>query len=285
MQKRWKTGLLALCLMLCLLTIPAGASQQLAGLSPLSNQDLVKVARNGGFEGWVLYQPSARETETDTSSSRFLEERSIYPVIASRDGQICLIVLKKTDSQWVVSATNNQALRREGFALTGFSLDESSSEPDNIQHVYVDFADKAGDSLSLSIQLSDIYPSYFSHLQYHNFSFFFHYDRGITLQYNYPFLLKCSYEITPQQPISFGVDAFSFAECPLTVQELFVSAVVSPKAEKAGLFLFPDDKAEPITQAAAHESIDVVGQPSGSDWVLVCYNNHLLFIHKADISL
>lgn len=284
MMKRCVAVILALVL-LSVLTLPAMADEQALKLLPLSNQELVSVLKNSGFDGWAFYQPSARESTANTSSGQYLDPQNTYPVIAVRDGNTSLIVLKKVNMQWMVSVTNSRALTRKGFVLSGFSLDENHSEPDNIQYVYFDFEDQAGDSLSLSLQLSDIYPSYFSHIRYRSLGFGLNYDRGITLQTDYPFLCRYSYEINPKQAIVFNVDGFSFNECPVTVQELFVPATISPKNEVANLFLFPDDAKEPIIQLARNEKIHVASQQPGSDWALVCYSNNLLFIHATDISL
>lgn len=284
MMKRCIAVILALVL-LCLMTLPATADEQTINLVPLSNQELISVLKNSGFDGWAFYQPSARETTANTSSGQYLDPQNTYPVIAIRDGNTSLIVLKKANMQWMVSVTNSRALTRKGFVLSGFSMDENHSGIDNIQYVYFDFEDQAGDSLALSLQLSDIYPSYFSHMRYHGLGFGFNYDRGITLQTDYPFLCRYSYEINPKQANVFNVDGFSFNECPVTVQELFVPATISPKNEVANLFLFPDDAKEPIIQLARNEKIHVASQQPGSDWALVCYSNNLLFIHATDISL
>lgn len=270
---------------LCFVTLSAKANEPIRNLLPLSNQELINALKNSGFDGWTFYQPSARETTANTSSSQYLDGCNAYPVIASSHGNTCLIVLKKANQQWMVSVTNHRALAREGFVLTGFSLDENHSGIGNIQYVYFDFEDQRGDSLALNLQLSDIYPSYFSHIRYRGLGFGLNYDRGITLQTDYPFLCRYSYEINPKQAIAFNVDGFSFNECPVTVQELFVPATISTKKEMADLFLLPDDAKEPIIQLARNKKISVANQQPGSDWVLVYYNSNLLFIHAADISL
>lgn len=259
--------------------------EQLPNILPLSNKNLISVLQESGYDGWDFYQPSAREFDTNTSSSHYLDVINAYPIIAINNDDVCLIVLRKTNKQWTVSVTNSRALTREGFILKGFSLDEYHSEVDNIQDVFFDFEDKAGNLLTLNLQLSDIYPSYFAFMQSENMRLVFNYDRGITMQFDFPFIFRCSYEINPKQSIPFNVDEFSFAECPITIQELLVPSSISPHGEVASLFAFPDDSMEPVFQLTQDENIYIIYQQNMSDWVLVFYKDNLLFAHNADITL
>ena len=137
----------------------------------------------------------------------------------------------------------------------------------------------------MNLQLSDIYPSCFASIHRKNMDLILNYDRGITLQFDFPFLSRCSYEVYPKQYISFKVDEFSFAECPIAIQDFLVPASISSQREGAGLFTFPDDSMEPVLQLSKDENIDVFYQPRMTDWVLVYYKDNLLFAHGDDISL
>ena len=146
---------------------------------------------------------------------------------------------EKSKFQWVVSAANEQALVRDGLVLKAFSVDEHHSELEHALFVYFDFEDENGNTVTLSLHLSDIYPSYFSLIHHFHVSMVLNYDRGITVQFEFPFLFSVAYEISPEQYIPFDVDAFSFSDCPLTIEELFAPSLISPQEETAGLYVFP----------------------------------------------
>lgn len=278
-------GLILLSMTMLLLPLSANALEQLQSFVPLSNKSIIAVLQNSGYENWYFYQPSSRETDTDTSSSSYLDPLSTYPIIAFNGNNTCLIVLKKIDNQWMVSSATSQAITRDRFILTGFSIDEHYSEIERIQYVFFDFEDENGELLTLNLQLSDIYPSCFASIHRKNMDLILNYDRGITLQFDFPFLSRCSYEVYPKQYISFKVDEFSFAECPIAIQDFLVPASISSQREGAGLFTFPDDSMEPVLQLSKDENIDVFYQPRMTDWVLVYYKDNLLFAHGDDISL
>ena len=110
------------------------------------------------------------------------------------------------------------------------------------------------------------------------------YDRGITVQFDSPFLFSVAYEISPEQYIPFDVDAFSFS-CPLTIEERFVPSLISPQEETAGLYVFPDDSMEPVFRLQQGEPITVIQQQLQTDWPLASYNGNLYFVHAQDVSM
>ena len=279
------TALISIFLLFFSFPLIASAAESSQKLLPLQNEQLLAVLQRSDYKDWNFYQPSARETDTDTSSEHALEQLNTFPIVACRNDSICLIILKKANGQWTVSAVNEQALVREGLVLKTFSIDESYSELDRIQSVYFDFEDTAENTLTLSLQLSDIYPSYFSSIYSENVSIILNYDRGITVQFDFPFLFRVSYEISPEQYIPFNVEAFSFSECPLTIEELFVPAFISPQSETASLFAFPDDSMEPVFRLHRGEAIYVVRQQHQTEWALVNYNGNLYFMHENEVSL
>ena len=111
------------------------------------------------------------------------------------------------------------------------------------------------------------------------------YDRGIAIRFDFPFLFSVAYEITPEQYIPFDVDAFSFSDCPLTIEELFAPTLISPQEETAGLYVLPDDSMEPVFLLQQGEPIAVIRQQLQKDWPLASYNGNLYFVHAQDVSM
>lgn len=263
----------------------ANAIESSQNLLPLTNENLIAALQNSDYREWAYYQPAARETDANTSSEREMAQRSLYPIVACHRDDVCLIILKKVNAQWIISSVNEKALVRDGLVLKGFSMDENASEVAYSQFVYFNFEDEQGNSLTLNLELSDIYPCYFSAIQRENLSMTLNYERGITIRMDFPFLLRISYEISPEQAIPFGVDAFSLAECPLALEDLLVPAVCSPQEETVGLFGLPDDSKEPIFRLNRGERIEIIRQQHLTDWVLASYNGNLFFVKEGDLSL
>lgn len=263
----------------------ANANEEASMLIPLKNKELLSIMQYSAYNDWALYQPSAREMDINTSSKEWLDGQSTYPIIAMRDDKICLVILKRINSQWSIAATNENALSRDGFILSSFSIDGTYSSVDNVQYVYFDFYDEQGEILTLNLQLSNIYPSYFSSVQNNNTHIVFHYERGITVQFDYPFLSRYSYEIHPKQYTSFNVDEFSFADCMIETQDYLVPARTSPQEQVACLYIFPDCTMEPVFKLQKGELLHVLQQQQLTDWVLVFYKGNLFFAHADDIIL
>lgn len=253
-----------------------------SNLVPLSNKSLASIIKNTEYNGWLLYQPEARESEINTSTDNYLNRVSAYPVVAIQDDKICLIILKKQSSKWYVAITNETALVQDGFELVSFSLDESYSHIDDTQNVYFEFESNET-IVNLALKLSSIYPSYFSSMHYLNTTLVMHYERGISYEVNYPFLFSCSYEINPEPYIEFSVSDFSLQRFFQTIQELLVHATVGTEKNGADLFVMPDDATKPIMTLEKGESVCMIKQEKRTEWEMVYYNGHILFVHGEDI--
>ncbi len=138
----WLISILLLFILLPLITNAAESSSRLL---PLKSQALVTVLQHSDYKDRNFYQPSARETSNNTSSEQALERMTAYPIVACRDDRICLIIMRKVNFQWVVSAANEQALVRDGLVLKTFSVDAHYSELEHTLYVYFDFEDENGE--------------------------------------------------------------------------------------------------------------------------------------------
>lgn len=254
-----------------------------SNLVPLSNENFSSIIRNAGYKDWWLYQPAARESERSTSNDYDLSIISAYPIVAVQDTAIHLLVLKKQDDEWYVAFVNKTALSQENFQLTSFSLDESYSQTEDMQNVYFEF-ESNGETVDLTLMLSNLYPSYFSSIHYQNTTIIMHYDRGISYEISYPSLFSCSYKINPESYIDFRADAFSLQQFLQTMQELLVPATITAEKE-AGLYMMPDDTANPIITLKSGESIQMIKQENSTDWEMVYYNGNILFVHGTDVSI
>lgn len=284
--KTWCTLIGALWV--CLFTVAGAQSEQssvtadMNGLVPLSNEKLISSIQQTQYRDWLLYQPTESETEMDTSSESFLSTMSSYPVVAIHHDEICLIVLKKQNSEWDIAYTNDSALVRKDFSLVSFSLAAFYSQTQDNQ--IVDFAFENGEKrFSLILELSSIYPSYFSLIYYDNQSISLNYDRGITYNINYPSLFAVSYYIEPIPYLSFGVNDFSLQQFPLTIQELLAPATVFTERGEAGLYIMPDETINPIISLENGEHISVITQERTDGWEMAYENGQILFVRSHDI--
>ncbi len=113
---------LFLILFLILSCIGAFASGETKDrLTPLSNKTIKSILEKNGYKGWKLYQPSSRETETNTSSKSFLSKIDQYSIVAKKNGQTHLIVLQKRNSSWDMDVISDKAIARDGFRIDDHS--------------------------------------------------------------------------------------------------------------------------------------------------------------------
>lgn len=254
-------------------------------LEYLSNSQIAAMIKNEKYNNWALYQPTARESEVSTSSESFLSTIAVYPVIAIHNDDVHLIVLNKFDSAWKIAFINELALVREGFKLIGFSLAEESSGVNGIQYVFFDFIDENNKEYELVLQLSDLYPSYFSALHFDNRTLLLNYDRGLTYKIEYPFLMTLSFEFDPHPYIPFDAGNFSLQRLPITLESLIVPAKVSATDSRVALYIIPDAASQPITHLANGEDIAVIYPQSASEWVMVYFMDNILFIPKCNVNI
>lgn len=286
--KAW--GAVLIALWVCLFSVSYAKSEQslmvadISGLVPLSNEKLISIVRQTEYGDWLLYQPDSREeTDMNTSTDSILDNVRAYPVVAVQNDEICLIVLEKINAEWRIAHTNESALVRKGLSLVDFSLAVSYSR--DIQDVYFDFmSNESNESqVTLFLQLSSIYPSYFSSIHYDNISMVMNYNRGLTYEIYYPFLFSASYEINPIPYIDFGIDEFSLQQFPIRIQELLAPATVVTERSEAGLYIMPDETTDPIISLKNGESINVIMQESTDGWEMAFYGGQILFVHNDDI--
>lgn len=90
--------LISFFLLFFLLPLIANAAESSSRLLPLKSQALVTVLQHSNYKDWNFYQPSARETSDNTSSEQTLERMTAYPIVACRDDRICLIIMRKINS-------------------------------------------------------------------------------------------------------------------------------------------------------------------------------------------
>ena len=237
-------------------------------LEHLSNSQLAAIIQIEKYDNWALYQPTSRESEVNTSSENFLSYISVYPIVAIQNEDVHLFVLKKSDSGWNIAFKNEFALVREGFKIIGFSIDENNTV------------------FELTLQLSALYPSFFSALHFENRTLLLNYDRGLTYKIEYPFLMTTSLEIDPDPYVPFDADIFSLQRLPITLEDLMVPAkVCTTDNSSAELFIIPDETSNPIIQLTNGEDINIIHQKRASEWIMVYYVDNILFIPEHNVNV
>ena len=121
----WKTiGLkkiqrlsLVLFILLCITSHVTNASAENINFIPLSNSKILSIVKKNSGDDWQYFQPSPRETDVNCSSEAFLKRINIYPILALKDDQNKLILLKKDKGAWKYLAENPLALKRDDFEL------------------------------------------------------------------------------------------------------------------------------------------------------------------------
>lgn len=255
-------------------------------LEHLSNSQLAAIIQIEKYDNWALYQPTSRESEVNTSSENFLSYISVYPIVAIQNEDVHLFVLKKSDSGWNIAFKNEFALVREGFKIIGFSMAEDYSGVKGVQYAFFDFIDENNTEFELTLQLSALYPSFFSALHFENRTLLLNYDRGLTYKIEYPFLMTTSLEIDPDPYVPFDADIFSLQRLPITLEDLMVPAkVCTTDNSSAELFIIPDETSNPIIQLTNGEDINIIHQKRASEWIMVYYVDNILFIPEHNVNV
>ena len=284
-----RTFPLVLALILILTFIGASASVETEERrTTLSNRTLQTMLSKNGYKGWTLYQPGPREVETNTSSKSFLKKLDLYPIVAEKNGEIHLIVLRKRNSKWEIKLVNDKALSREGFRMYDFSMDENISSGAETCYYYFDYADAEDNRYCLRLDLSNRFPSYFRFLSlpgedtesghvYHEIVM--DYDRNFTFETDISggAYRECI-SVEPWQHHEFGVENYSFANMPLSIRDLTKPAAVKAGAGQTGLYRYPMDHGEPVRTLNEGEPVNIVPLEYNRDyWMIVCVGDDIYY--------
>ena len=249
-------------------------------LTELKSKRLIQIVEDEIGEGWTLYQPNGREEEENFSSAENLKEMRFLPVVAQKDNQLRLLILRRQGDLWKVSEQNDRALMRDGWTLQNFSAMPYVNSDST--YIYFDFVDENQTEWELVLNLSTVYVSYFRMIytaeEYGITEIVFNYERGVDFQFDAPFYFRLSYDVDPAKSLSFGVADFELATCPLSMREFLVPAVVSCGEEGAGLYIMAKQGIQPILVLADGEMIEAIPQRWQRDWVIVCYRGNYLFM-------
>ena len=247
----------------------------------LSNKQLYEAAISYLGNGYKLFQPDSRETYEDTSSSSALKDVAVYPLIAVKDQQASLLVMKKSGDDWEVFICNHTALQRPGFSLADFSV-EVTSMVSNPFYVYFDYIDETGNRWTLTLQLSATYQCRFANLSTSIGRKFIHWfydmDGNATYQLDYSSCC-CSYEIDFDPRVPIDADKFSFTQCPIALDDLLTPVDIRNKT--ISLFMYPDDTQSPTLELSGEESLEINQQ---EDWSLAYYKNSLFYVKTSEIA-
>ena len=277
---------IALLLSLCVLTPLAVLAEEAPPLdepyfTTLSNKQLYEAAISYLGDGYKLFQPNPRELDENTSSSSALKDVTVYPLIAVKDQQTSLLVMKKSGGNWEVFICNHAALQRPGFSLADFSV-EVTSMVSNPFYVYFDYLDETGNRWTLTLQLSATYQCRFANLSTRAgrkfITLVYNMDRDIDYKLDYSYC-RCSYEIAPDPTVSFDADKFSFAQCPIALDDLLKPVDIRNKT--ISLFMYPDDTQSPVLELSGEESLEINQQ---ENWSLAYYKNSLFYVKTSEIS-
>ncbi len=249
-------------------------------LTELKSKRLIQIVEDEIGEGWTLYQPNGREEEENFSSAANLKEMRFLPVVAQKDNQLRLLILRRQGDLWKVSEQNDRALMRDGWMLQNFSAMPYGNSDST--YIYFDFVDENQTEWELVLNLSAVYVSYFRMIYnaegYGTTEIVFNYDHGMKFQFDAPFYFRLSYDVDPAERYSFVVEDFDLATCPLSMQELLVPAVVSCGEAGAELYIAFQQNIQPIFVLADGEAIEAIPQRWQRDWVIVCYRGNYLFM-------
>ena len=134
-------------------------------LTELKSKRLIQIVEDEIGEGWTLYQPNGREEEENFSSAANLKEMRFLPVVAQKDNQLRLLILRRQGDLWKVSEQNDRALMRDGWTLQNFSAMPYGNS--DWTYIFFDFVDENQKRWELMLNLGDGYVSSFDAISYY----------------------------------------------------------------------------------------------------------------------
>ena len=134
-------------------------------LTELKSKRLIQIVEDEIGEGWTLYQPNGREEEENFSSAENLKEMRFLPVVAQKDNQLRLLILRRQGDLWKVSEQNDRALMRDGWMLQNFSAMPYGNS--DWTYIYFDFVDENQKRWNLMLNLGDGYVSSFGAISHY----------------------------------------------------------------------------------------------------------------------
>ena len=105
------------------------------------------------------------------------------------------------------------------------------------------------------------------------------YDRNFTFELDvFGGAYRESVSVEPWQQYQFGIEEFSLADMPLSIQDLTKPATVKAGANKTELYRYPMDNSEPIRMLNEGESVNIVPLEYGrGHWMIVCDGDNIYY--------
>ena len=259
--------------------------------TPLSNRSIHSILSNHLGNDWHYFQPSPRETDVDCSSDSFLEKMSVYPILAVKDRQKKLILLKKEEGSWKISTENDSALMRNNYELASFSIDENINFENQHYDVFFEFNSQQYQKVSLQLVLNPVFSYFrsidtiqFGELKIRKTTVYEPY-RGVTFHTDYytdpaTCFFSNSYSVQDSRNNSFSAEEFHFMDVPIEIDELFSKVVCSAEVQ---LYMAPFSESKVQMTVLPGNAIYIIEQDESKDWAVIQFNGNKFFCKTSEL--
>lgn len=268
----------------------------------VSEKKMLEALRGTKYEGYILYQPTDADQSVSMMDAVAFDHFPYFPIVAVKNNEAVLLLLKKEESSWKLAIENKTALNRDDFTLYGFQLNsnihpsagmfihftfyEKKDRQTNYQLIlkaYEDFSPQFA-SLGMNVEIPD-----WNQLYAQNINIIF--NGGYIYQYSYTDSgHTATYDINTITSESEGVVSdFDLNKVPLSIFDAMKSCTTRSATINNGdicMMQFPNIGSAVLCTIEDGTKIlrEVRDVGFGSQtWVLVAYENKLGYVHVSNI--
>lgn len=288
-------------LLLCVSTV-GYAECNLPAKQKLTNKQLLKAIKKTEYAAWKLYGPADSEiVGKNVYATAFFKNAVTFPVVAVKDDQAALLIMQRSGKAWSLLSANEQALTREDFVLSGFSLDTSSYDSEAPSAlVSFDFSSQSHPndsdyrySLGMWINGKDEFVNLYVFAKEHELEQCSDYyavivnDEALIYRCHTPDgFERMDYLVAPN-PVDHSLSSFSLADLPILPSDLMVEVTIhSVDNLPIKLYVQPDSESDAVTVIPAHSAVLIMQEHmtfNDTQWYFVQYKNSLGYIPCSQI--
>lgn len=290
-------------LLLCISSV-GYAECNLPAKQKLTNEQLLKAIKKTEYAAWKLYGPADSEiVGKNVYATAFFKNAVTFPVVAVKDDQAALLIMRRDGKSWSLLSANEQALTREDFVLSGFSVDTSSydSEAPSVLASF-DFSSQSHPndsgyrySLGMWINGKDEFVNLYVFAKEHELEQFSDYYAVIVNEE--ALIYRChtpdgfervDYLVAPN-PVDHSLSSFSLADLPILPSDLMTEAKIHSADDlPINLYIQPDIESDAMTTVPDHSVVQIMQERvtfNDMQWYFVRYKNSLGYIPCSHIEM
>jgi len=279
----------ALCLVSASVALGDETIKEFESCKKLTNKAIIKVLKKSEYASWEFFQPSDSEIAgKNIYKEKWFKSTAWFPVVAHKDEELDLVLLHKVNNKWKIELSNSNALKKDGYFLTGFTVDADSydeatgganfcfsfhpaSHP--LDGQYDLYLKTGNDSYFSDFVYSDPEMQFFSPL----YGFFLHIDKERN-EATYQTLDSLKY-VLQGYSIETSVERFDMSTFPICIEDYVKQEQIFSLDEDTLVYSKTNTASSVLCTIPASESVFYC--QSELNWWLVIYEGKIGFVQQS----